>query len=365
MTSSSCATKWTKPSVPAPRPADALEVHGHLLGAEAAWREGRHFDAVLNVRCAADVACDYGDEERSVELYQAAAELSSSLPAPPSSHVRTRRSSAEVKLGVRVAALAKLPIEVRVRVAVDVLGDLLARGIERNLPRSPSSRLRFDNVRIDSEGRAYLRARSTRSGAGTLLWEILAGRPAPSNAPPPLAAVVPDVPYAIDVLAAQAQRGDPECERIDQILRYLHAVAGSYIASRDDVRGACGIGQFDEPTQPGTPSVSWDDDDEQPPSGVRQAAQPTPLRRELDRPHDPEMGPTQETDMLPILEAAGFLEQEESEPQQEESEPPRPLAPTVVMEPRRGVMDRAGLCLMGFGAVLALGFAVAWIGQLF
>jgi hypothetical protein len=357
-------------------PDDHFEVHGHLLGAAAAWEQGRCYDAVLHLRCAADCACDHGAEQRSIDLYRAAAELSSTLPqSPPDSQIRQRRREPHSALpSVWLRALGELPLAVRLRIAIDVLSQLLEGGVRAVLPRTPSSRLHFDNVRVDVEGRAHILDAGSHSGVGLLLWEILAGRFADTDSPPPLPEVVDDVTDELETLVAQTLDNDPSCARVDQVLCALELFAGAFLASHDDVRAACGIARDDEPTHPGPPLSEWDFGDEDlGASGVRhngsrpavpglagRHAVPQAVMARLDAIHggrsannfrvaDGETAETAVQDMAPILQAAGFATPVPPAPSADETSAQRMAttpAPVAAGRARVGVLLGAAVTVV-------------------
>jgi hypothetical protein len=260
------------------------------------------------------------------------------------------------------------------RIAIDVLSQLLEGGVRAVLPRTPSSRLHFDNVRVDVEGRAHILDAGSHSGVGLLLWEILAGRFADTDSPPPLPEVVDDVTDELETLVAQTLDNDPSCARVDQVLCALELFAGAFLASHDDVRAACGIARDDEPTHPGPPLSEWDFGDEDlGASGVRhngsrpavpglagRHAVPQAVMARLDAIHggrsannfrvaDGETAETAVQDMAPILQAAGFATPVPPAPSADETSAQRMAttpAPVAAGRARVGVLLGAAVTVV-------------------
>src|SRR5205085_12022707 len=91
-----------------------------------------------------------------------------------------------------------LSIGIRLRVALDLLEALADGGIVVS-PRSAGSMLRVANVAIDEEGCARVEGEGDATGAGELLWEVLAAREAEGELEP-----IEDAPDVVNAIVACA-----------------------------------------------------------------------------------------------------------------------------------------------------------------
>ncbi|HEY4119593.1 MAG TPA: DUF4388 domain-containing protein [Byssovorax sp.] len=148
----------------------------------------------------------------------------------------------------------ELPEGVRLHVALDLLRAL---DVDEPLaPRTPASRCRFQRVRIGEDGRARLDGEGDATGAGLLLWEVLATRAAADDADvaalPRVHDVVDAIPPDVDDLVAAILGGTSEIETVGELARALVEAAGGAIGVAADVRAALGFAP-EEAAAPVTP----------------------------------------------------------------------------------------------------------------
>ncbi|HVY44367.1 MAG TPA: hypothetical protein VHB21_00750, partial [Minicystis sp.] len=127
-----------------------------------------------------------------------------------------------------------LSVGVRLRVALDVL-EALAEAGATLARRGASTKLRFDRVAIDDEGRASVDGKGDASGAAELVWELVAGRAATWSGGATDDELPDDVPGpVIDVLSEalglSGSAGD--------LAEKLEEASRGFVDTHDDVRGA-------------------------------------------------------------------------------------------------------------------------------
>src|SRR5262245_34916122 len=130
----------------------------------------------------------------------------------------------------------ELPEGVRLRIALDVLGQLAMESAQPIGARAAKSRLRLGNVTVLADGSAELRGTGDSSGAPTLLWEILASREAGAGELPRVHDVVDELhPDVDDVVTNALER---RYATLDELVEALGDAAGERVATYVDVARA-------------------------------------------------------------------------------------------------------------------------------
>jgi DNA-binding response OmpR family regulator len=145
-----------------------------------------------------------------------------------------------------------LPDGVRLRVALDVLTAMVQDCVPALEARTPSSRLRIDNVHVNADGIAEVVGGGDHSGAHVLLWEVLAARAAPEGRLPRVHDVVDEIdPDVDDVMSAAI---DQRIASIDELFEALESAGGARVASHTVVgelaRVALGLSPAVAPPEP-------------------------------------------------------------------------------------------------------------------
>lgn len=137
-------------------------------------------------------------------------------------------------LGV-LAEQGELGEGVRLRIAIDLLAALddAAPSIER---RSDQSQLRLERVLVNRDGESRVDEAGDSSGAGVLVWEVLAGRKAPGSELGRVHDLVDEIHPDVDDAIVQALEG--KFESIGDLLEALETAADGRVGSHDEVLAA-------------------------------------------------------------------------------------------------------------------------------
>ncbi len=167
---------------------------------------------------------------------------------------------------------------IRLRIAIDVLADLASGGV--SFADRTIAGLHVRSVIVAADGRARASEWGDRSGAGVLLWEIVAGREA-GGPLSRLRDVVDEVrPDVDDLIARVVGPSSPEWT-LDEVADELERAAGAGTATRAEVRSALEeawrrSGSRDKPPEDELFDEDWDLGGE---ASRAAAAQPSPPPR--------------------------------------------------------------------------------------
>jgi len=131
---------------------------------------------------------------------------------------------------------------VRLRIALDVLAAVAdTAGADTPLrPRGAGSRLVLGCVHIDDCGQAHVAGEGEDSGAGELVWEILAGREIGDGQATALFDCTDDVTVRVSELVARALDGNNDLMRVEQLLAALEDAGRDYLDVHEDVKQSIG-----------------------------------------------------------------------------------------------------------------------------
>jgi hypothetical protein len=315
-------------SVPAALETDSADVRDALATASAMWSSGDRGEALRWLRRAAEVATDAGDDERALQLFKATSLIGSLRPPPPAEPPRAApvatpapavavpaaakpaddappaaspsqeptaapellaeppspamRHDAHGMLLAEVVDARELPVPVRLRIALDVLEQVHEEGGAVLVPRASASRMRLDKVLVARDGVARLAPGGGTSGTATLLWEILAAAPSPSDPPPQLGEVAPELPQPVLAVVARALEPGADFTRVKHLLAAFRSLVASTAANHGDVAEATGAEELARVSGHGSPAarlsldLSIDPVLQQLPEAAPRAARPVP-----------------------------------------------------------------------------------------
>jgi hypothetical protein len=315
--------------IPAALETDSADVRDALATASAMWSSGDRGEALRWLRRAAEVATDAGDDERALQLFKATSLIGSLRPPPRAeppqgAPVAAPAPAVAVPAAIPAAAEAapppaapapeppaapdllseppspairhdahglplaevvearELPVAVRLRIALDVLEQVHDEGGAVLVPRASASRMRLDKVLVGGDGVARLAPGGGTSGTATLLWEILAAAPSPSDPPPQLGEVAPDLPQPVLAVVARALEPGADFTRVKHLLTAFRSLVASTAANHDAVAEATGAEEHARVSGHGSPAarlsldLSIDPVLQQLPEAAPRAARPAP-----------------------------------------------------------------------------------------
>ena len=148
--------------------------------------------------------------------------------------------SGDARLVDLLQHLSALAQGVRLRIALDVLADIVDGGDAPLIPRTPKSPRRA-NLRIHANGRCALPRPHDGSGIGEIVWEILAGKPAPRAPLPRLSAAVDDIAESVDEVMASALSAAGDVRTAAGLLHALERAGRAHVDTHAEVRNRLGI----------------------------------------------------------------------------------------------------------------------------